>query len=50
MSVAWHGDSYLEPVCLHGVISKAVSRKANHSKKQMNVCARMADAHTQWQA
>lgn len=26
------GEAYLEPVCLHGVISKAVPEKANHIK------------------
>lgn len=25
----WGRDAYLEPVCLHGVISKAVSEEAN---------------------
>lgn len=25
----WGRDAYLEPVCLHGVISKAVTEEAN---------------------
>lgn len=31
------GDAYLEPVCLHGVISKAVPEEANQIKRKENV-------------
>lgn len=38
--VEWDGDAYLEPVCLHGVISKAVPEEANHIKNRW-ICAYM---------
>lgn len=39
------GDAYLEPVCLHGVISKAVPEEANQIKRKENV----KHVQVQWQ-